>query len=120
MSNEGKTVNKLSRPDVRKLEDFVNSKKREIEEGKWSKLSLAQEAEKKFRRPITIHNITGAAGVMGIKFRVGDSNGPANLKELKSAVKLLAQDLKNLRGELGVTCSPTIEALAEEQPTEGI
>lgn len=108
--------NVLNRAEARRLEDLVQEHQKEIQEGRWTKTAFAAMAGKKLGRPVSPGNVKGAAGVFGLAFPrpVGSSHGHSrSLTELRAAVVLLARELVAAKGEMGMLCSPTLQALAQ-------
>ena len=107
-------ANKLDRFKSRKLQDLVVAHRENIEKGSYTFRTFGEFASRSLDFTVTEGNVRGAAEVVEVHFKnsTNGANGLANFRELRAAIKLLAEDNVKLRGELGVEASPTIRALA--------
>lgn len=118
---EGKARNFLDRVTGRKLEDLVLANKGAIEKGQWSQRSFAEMATTKFKRPVTEGNVKGAATTMGVQFQGSGPGGTSlvNYRQLRAAIRILAQELVEIKGGLGEVASPVLIALSEQREPNG-
>ena len=117
MGTKREYVNRLGRASLRKVEDIVLSHKDDILAGKWQPSKLAAKATKQLGFLVTPANVRSAAKVLEIDWpqRDNDHRGPISgsaVRQLRAAIAMLAGELKQLRGELGVPVSPTLESLS--------
>ncbi|KKN19994.1 hypothetical protein LCGC14_0940120 [marine sediment metagenome] len=107
--------NCLSRKECRIVEDLLVDHAEEIKVGKWSVKSFASYVEGRLKRPVTIGNISGAVkAVDGVQFTAtrGQAKSTKSLRQVQAVICLLAKELAQLKGELGMTVSPTLLAIS--------
>ena len=106
-----KTKIMLKRPEYRELENMVDSHKDEIIAGKWTRRTFAEFASKEMGRPITEAHVSAAAITMKVNFSFAQGSGLKSYLQVRAAVKILAEELINLKGQLGVVITPSLQNL---------
>jgi hypothetical protein len=106
--------NVLNRKDERVLEDFLLEHKQEVEQGKWTKTTLANSAAHRMGRPITAANVGGACQALGIEFpRAAGPKALNSIRRLRAGLKIVANELRMLVASMGSVVSPSVLALCE-------
>jgi len=93
-------INKLHRVDSFKVYEWLKAKQVEIEEGKFTKLQLAQAAGEHIGKLVGICSLEAIMSDMGIKF-----NGPKRERSDKGTGRLASLEARiaNIEKQLGIT-----------------
>jgi len=112
---ERKSKNTLTRKEARQVEDYVLEEAERIQSGAWTQTTFAEHLTNRMKRPVTKGNVQAASRAMEVYFIRGGGAAPGHsLKEMRCLIQLLAREVANIRGELGLVVNPTLQALAEE------
>jgi len=96
-----KTQNKLHRVDSFKVYEWLKAKQVEIEEGKFTKLQLAQAAGEHIGKLVGICSLEAIMSDMCINMPHMQKNGGGNQYTLK--VQQLEERIANIEKQLGIT-----------------
>jgi hypothetical protein len=101
-----KDPNFLTRLQYRKLEDFLNENKTDLEAGKYRSLgAVAQIAQKKLGFDITTWNTKAAAETMGIAINTGNENN-TGFSQIWRAVRDMQARIESLESLLESKTAP--------------
>ena len=120
MTATKKAMNRLDRRANRKLEDFILSRKSAIAAGEYTMARLLSVSTDEVGCPVKITNLKAAAKLMDVPLPratgMGGNSPLTTARQLRAGIKLLAYEPWELKGRLGEVASPTLKALAEDDP----
>jgi len=111
---ERKPKNCLTHKEARQVEDCVLEEAERIQSGAWTQTTFAEHLTNRMKRLVTKGNVQAAARAMEVYFIRGGAAPGHSLKEMRCLIQLLAREVANIRGELGLVVNPTLQELALE------